>query len=117
MVQYADYNELVDILDASNIDNAYQDVMKMEKDRLKTINAVVKDYKESVADARQFANLPLGYIIFRISEVWMEIFKAVVDDPKKGWRVAAEADRPLYIGLTLIALSLFFYLVDIVQRA
>ena len=47
MLEYSEYKSLMDILDRSNTENSYQDLMKKEEKVLDTVNNVIKHYKDT----------------------------------------------------------------------
>jgi len=116
MIEYSEYKSLVDTLQESNMDTTYQEVMKKEAKVLDTINTVVKYYRDADIKENQFVNLPVHYVIFRFLNVWLEIYKDMVQGNVKTFDkfvgIFAKDDRLIYVGCMCILISALLFFVN-----
>lgn len=109
-IQYAEYKELVDILERSNPEHSYEDLMKKEEKVLDTVNNVVKYYTDFDSMNKEFINQRLSVIIHRFFSTWLDIIKDVLN--KQDLKTTfTKDDRIFYVGMMLILLSVFLYVV------
>ena len=118
MLEYSEYKNLIDTLEQSNHENTYQEVMQKESKTLDTINRAIKVYKDDKVEHKQFINAPISAVVFRFFNVWNELIKDLVTHGNNIQEVVAifnKEDRLVYIGITLIFLSILFYYVEITR--
>jgi hypothetical protein len=115
MLQYSEYKSLVEILEKSNNDGIYQELMDKEEKVLDTVNKVIQVYKDD--DIRKlkyknFLDYSIHEAIFKFFNVWVEMFKEIVAH-ENILDVIQKEDRLIYIGMMLIILSFCFYFTSI----
>ena len=109
-IQYAEYKELVDILERSNPEHSYQDLMKKEEKVLDTVNNIVKYYTDYDTKENEFINQRLSVIIHRFFTTWLEIFRDI-QNKQNIKTVFTKDDRMFYVGMMLMLVSVFLYIV------
>lgn len=114
MLEYSEYKALVDILDKSELDDTYKDLMKKEDRVLDTVNAVVNHYKEKRSDKKQFINMSIyeiyNLLFLEIPLMMMEMYKVkTIDDAVE---VFTKNSRLVYIGIILVILSIFLFFIE-----
>lgn len=113
MLDYSEYQSLLDILDKSELDNTYTDLIKKEESVLDTINAVVNNIQDKSYEKKQFIHISLyelyTFLFLEIPRIGIELgtatsFKDLMIIIFKGYRI-------IYIGMLLVMISffLFFY--------
>lgn len=115
MLEYSEYKSLVDILEKSDVSNAYEDLMKKEDNVLRTVNHVVKHIYDERAQNRQFVHHSL-YEIFMmfftdLPMMFLELMEVknyadVIKSLTKGHRL-------MLIALLFICISIFLFFIDI----
>ena len=108
MLEYSPYNELVETIERVNTEDTYQELMNKEEKVLDTINSVIKHYKDIDIKEKEFINLPLSLIVFKFFNTWINMFNDVIEGDVKDF--FNKEDRLLYIGVTLILLSITIYI-------
>jgi hypothetical protein len=109
-IQYSEYQSVVDLLNKSDQDSVYQDLMKKEDKTLDTINKVIKYYKDNDYKNKQFINMNFWEVILRFGDIWTEIYNDVSNTKKYDISLLSiflKEDRPIYIGVVLIVISIF----------
>lgn len=111
MLEYSEYKDLIDILQVSNHENTYQELMKKEEKTLDTVNNVVRQFRDKKVEETQFVNMPVAFVVNRFFNVWIEIWNEVLvaKTPKQILAILSKDDRLIYIGVTLIILSIMFF--------
>lgn len=114
MIEYSEYNSLVDILDKSEDDN-YTKLISKEKDVLNTINDVVKYYRDKDTKEYQFVNKPLIEIYLSFFNTFLDIFNDFINMDKNTniINIFTKNDRMIYIGILIIVISLFLFYIKI----
>ncbi len=112
-ISYSEYTSLVDILQKSDED-VYEEVMKKEKNVLSTIDHVVNHIKENDIKSDQFINLSLSHVVDKFLLLIPEIIKemSTVRSIQDLIKVISKEDRIIYIGIMLIIIALFIFLVE-----
>ena len=113
-IEYGEYKEIIDVLQRTNVEDNYQDLMAKEDKVLETVNTVVKYYRDEDIKDGEFINQGLGRVIVRFLDVWKEIMNDFTDVTRKktAYSILTEGDRLIYIGLTLIIVALFLFFVE-----
>jgi hypothetical protein len=109
-IQYSEYQSVVDLLNKSDQDSVYQDLMKKEDKTLDTINKVIKYYKDNDYKNKQFINMNFWEVILRFGDIWTEIYNDISNTKKYDVSLLSiflKEDRPIYIGVVLIVISIF----------
>lgn len=115
MLDYAKYEDVVDILSKSNHDSSYQELMGKEQNVLDTVNAVVKNYRDRHINNKEFINRS---IMENISRFWMDMnlmIKELLDivsfnDVPK---ILSKGERIIYFGCICIFLAVIFFFLEI----
>ena len=114
MLDYSEYKALVDILDKSEVDDTYKELMKKEDKVLDTVNAVVNHYREKRSDKKQFINMSIyemyNLLFLEIPLMMMEMYK--VKDINDIIEVLTKNSRLVYIGIILVILSIFLFFIE-----
>lgn len=112
-IEYGEYKQIVDILDRSNQDNVYQDLMNKEERTLDTINKVIKYYRDNDYRSKQFLHMNFMEMMIRFSEVWTEILNETTDHKMSLFTIFLHGDRPIYLGVLLVLVGLFTFFIII----
>ncbi len=104
MLEYSEYQDLVDILSRSNVENSYQDLMKTEDKVLDTVNSVVKYYKENKHD-QYFFNRKVIEIVLGFFDEWSKIIQEIING-KFTLSSILSINRTIYVGMMIIILAL-----------
>lgn len=104
MLEYSEYQDLVDILSRSNVENSYQDLMKKEDKVLDTVNSVVKYYKENKHD-QYFFNRKVIEIVLGFFDEWSKIIQEIING-KFTLSSILSINRTIYVGMMIIILAL-----------
>lgn len=113
MLEYSEYKSLVDILEKSDNNNTYEELMKKETATLDTVNAVVNHYRDRRIEDKQFVHMSL----YEIYNLFFLELPLVVRDIKAAKNmddaIAAlmKGNRPVYLGILLVAVSLLLFFV------
>lgn len=120
MLEYSEYKDLVDILQSSNQETTYQEVMSKETKVLDTLNSVIKNYRDDAVNTRQFINTPFAMIVNRFFNIWIDIFNDILNfkydkatSIKDFYSIFVKEDRLIYIGIFMIIISFIIYYIDI----
>lgn len=114
MLDYSEYKALVDILDKSELDETYKELMKKEDKVLDTVNSVVNHYKERKQAKKQFINMSIYEIYNLFFLEWplfiMDLYKVKkLDDFIV---VVSKGNRLIYIGVMLVLISFILFFVE-----
>jgi hypothetical protein len=114
MLEYGEYKALVDILDKSELDDTYKDLMKKEDRVLDTVNSVVNHYKEKRSDKKQFVNMSLyeiyNLLFLEVPLMMIEMYK--VETFEDFIVLFTKNNRLVYIGIILVILSTFLFFIE-----
>jgi hypothetical protein len=114
MLEYSEYKSLVDILEHSNPDTAYTDLMNKENKVLDTVNGVINHYKDKKVEEKQFIHMSLYEIynlfFLEMPEIMKELEKSQnVEDVMK---ILFLGKRVIYIGIMLVLISIILFFVN-----
>jgi len=117
MIEYSDYKSLVNILNESNKDNAYQDIMAKETKSLDTINNIIKYYRDNNIKQQEFINQSLYQVIYDFYNTMNQMFNEAFYIKKYNDIIIllTKDNRLIYLGILLIILSIFLYFIDITK--
>lgn len=112
-IEYGEYTEIIDIINRTNVEDSYQDLMKKEDKVLDTVNNVVKIYRDEDIKSGEFIHQGIDTIIYRFFDVW----KDIIDDftSNKNYKyldIITKDDRPIYIGISMMMIALFLFLIE-----
>lgn len=115
MLDYAEYKDVIEVLNRTSHDSTYQELVKKEDKVLDTVNAVVKSYRDKNITDKEFVNRSLSE---NISRFWMDMNLMVkeiisIDDISKIPSILTKSDRIIYIGFMCIALAVILFFVEI----
>lgn len=113
-IEYGEVKEILEIANRKNVDNAYEDLMSKESKVLETVSDVVKYYRDKDIKDGEFINQSISIIMERFVEVWVEIINGVASASsiKDILRVMSDKDHPIYIGITMVVIALFLFLIE-----
>lgn len=113
-IDYSEYKEVLDVVQRENVEDAYQDLMKKEKDVLQTVNNVVKYYRDKDINDGEFINQSISAISERLVGVWYEVITEIAsaDTLYDVITTITKKDHPIYLGISLVFIALFLFLVE-----
>lgn len=115
-IQYSEYKSVVELLNKSNQDTVYQDLMKKEDKTLDTINKVIKYYKDNDYKNKEFINISFWEAVMRFGDVWTELYTDLSNTKNYDMsiiRIIMKDDRPIYVGITIIIIALIMLFIMI----
>ena len=114
MLDYSEYKSIVEILGKSDLDNTYKDLIKKEEKVLDTVNTVVNYYKDRKAHHKQIIHMSLYEIYTLFFLEWpallVDLYK--VKTPSDVQKVLMKNNRPIYLGILMVMLSIIFFFVE-----
>lgn len=113
-IEYGAVKEILDIASRKDVDNSYQDLMNKEEKVLDAVSDVVKYYRDKDIKDGEFINQSLSIIAERFVEVWVEIINGIASASSLNdiIRVIGAKDHPIYIGITMVIIALFLFLIE-----
>ena len=113
-IEYSEVQEILEIANRKDVDNTYQDLMEKEEKVLSTVSDVVKYYRDKDIKDGEFINQSISVILERFVEVWVEVVNglASASSLQDLVKVMSEKDHPIYIGITMVILALFLFLIE-----
>lgn len=114
MLDYSEYKSLMDIVDKSDAESMYPDLMKKETKVLDTVNHVVNHYKDTNSQNSMFMHKSMYEIYNLFFLEWPVIMSELlkvksVDDVID---VLTKNDRLIYIGILLVLASFILFFVN-----
>jgi len=114
MLDYSEYSSLVDVLEKTNLDDSYQQLMKKETKVLDTINNVIEQKKTTITHRREFLHMSLTEIytlmFLEIPEFVKELnMVSSLDDVMKA---IFKGHRVIYIGIFMVLAGVFLFFID-----
>lgn len=112
-ISYSEYQSFIDTL-AKSDEQTYEELMSKEKEVLNTVNNVVNTIKSRDSNASQFENMSVSYVAQKLFIIWPEILKDLMlaKTPDQFWLALSKEDRIIYVGISLIILALFIFLIE-----
>lgn len=114
MLDYSEYKSLVDILDKSELDETYKELINKEDKVLDTVNAVVNHYKDKKAERKMFLHMSLNeiYKMFFLEwpGLWMDLTR--VKTTKDVADAFLKNNRVIYLGIVCVVVALILFFVD-----
>ncbi len=113
-IEYGEVKEILEIANRKNVDDSYQELMSKEGKVLETVSDVVKYYRDKDIKDGEFINQSISIIMERFVEVWIEIINGVASASSihEILRVMGDKDHPIYIGITMVVIALFLFLIE-----
>lgn len=125
-LEYMEYESVLNLLnETSNLygieDNVYQELMKKESKTLDTINNVIKYYKDNDYKNKEFITMNFWEVLIRFNDIWLEIWNDIsttnisgnINDTISFGSILMKNDRPIYIGILVIIISMFMWFIII----
>jgi hypothetical protein len=113
-IDYGEYKAILAVAERRNVEDAYQDLMQKEDEVLHTVNEVVRYHRDTDIKGGEFVQQDISSIIHRFLEVWREIIENITS--ARSWNDVVSAvgngDHPIYLGMTLIVIALFLFLIE-----
>lgn len=114
MLEYSEYKDIMSILDRSNNDSTYSDLMKKETKVLDTINTVVKEYKDRNISSNEFLSRSIS---INIALFWQDmnlLIKELFDiqDISDIPNIFIKGERVIYFGFICIFLSIILFFIE-----
>lgn len=115
MLEYSEYKSLVDILQKSDVSNAYEELMKKEENVLRTVNHVVKHVRDQKIEERQFVHHTLYEIFMMFFTELPIMFREFLDVKSLDdfMKSVTKGNRMMLIAILFICISLFLFFIDI----
>lgn len=113
-IEYAEYKEVLNVLNRTNVEDSYQDLMKKEENTLKTVNNVIKYYRDKDIQDGEFIYQNINTILTRFLDVWNDILNDLVSAKGvQGYKNAVfKEDRIIYIGISLVIIGFILFLLE-----
>lgn len=113
-IDYSEYKEVLDVVQRENVEDAYQDLMKKEKDVLQTVNNVVKYSRDKDISDNEFVNQSISAIAERLVGAWYEIITDIASASSIHdiFHTISIKDHPIYLGMTLVFIAMFLFLIE-----
>lgn len=113
-IEYAQYKEVLGVVNRTNVEDSYQDLMAKESEVLETVNNVVKYYRDNDIHGSEFVHHDISRILNRLPEVWKETIDGLVkvSSYKDFMDLVTAKDHMIYLGLSLIILALFLFFIE-----
>jgi len=114
-----EYSKLTNLLQNKTLskDEIYLELINKEKNALTTINRVVDHEQKKQYDDSLFYNMPLLTILALFINTWRNIFLELMTmhhfDIGMLYEVFSKKDRKIYVGLMLLFITFFMYVIDI----
>lgn len=118
IAEYSKLLNLIDDNDHKNNSDVYTQLMDKEKNAITVVNRVVDHEQSKNEESSMFYNMSLLSIVAVFANTWKNIFLelAVIRDftnIMNVWDVFTKKGRKIYVGLMLVCIAFFIYLVDI----
>jgi hypothetical protein len=105
-LEYTEYKSVVELINQSDQDKVYQELMGKETKTLDTINKVIKYYNDNDYKNKEFVNMSFWELVIRFGDIWGEMYNDLLKN-KNILEIFMKNDRPIYIGILLIIISIF----------
>lgn len=117
-LEYGEYKNLIDLLEQSNHERTYEEVMNKEDKVLDTMNNVIKFYNDDVVSQKQIINQPVLFVVKRFFSVWTDIINdlTTVKDFQSLLDIFVKDGRLVYIGIMLVILSIILYYIELTMN-
>lgn len=117
----AEYSKILNLIDENDnrgSTDVYSQLIDKEHNAINVVNRVVDNEKNKKEDAFLFYNMTLLSIVAVFANTWKNIFLelAVIRDYKNVmsiWDVFNKKGRKIYVGMMLVFIAFFIYLVDV----
>jgi hypothetical protein len=114
-IEYGEYKEILDIVQRTNVEDSYQDLMGKETKVLDTVNKVVKFHRDEDIKSGEFIYQDMTTTFTRFFDVWKEIiddYTVVGNKNKSMIEIFTSGDRPIYVGISLMIVGLILFFVE-----
>jgi len=116
MLEYGDYKSLLNVIQQSNQDNTYQELIGKEDRVLDTVNRVINFYRDEDAKENEFINYTISQAVYKFFNVWIEMFNEIMNNNGKNIiETVTKDDRLIFIGIMCILISVSLYYVQITK--
>lgn len=114
MLEYSEYKSIIDILDKSELDDSYKDLMKKEDKVLDTVNHVVNSYNDKKIKRKQFIHMSLYEIYNLFFLEWPSFMKDVTKATSLNdvFKLMIKNNRIIYLGCILVFVSFILFFID-----
>lgn len=114
MLDYSDYTSIIDVLEKSNLDETYKDLIAKETSVLETVNNIVNYDKTSKAKDKQFIHMSLNeiYTLMFLEIPLMTKELSVCRSFEDILRVIFKGHRIIYLGILLVLISILLFFVE-----
>lgn len=114
MLDYSEYTSLVDVLEKTELDDSYKELMKKETKVLDTINNVIEQKKTTINRRGEFLHMSLTEIYTLMFLELPQLFKELntvssLDDVMKA---IFKGHRIIYIGIFMVLGGVFLFFLD-----
>jgi hypothetical protein len=113
-LDFSNYESLLEVLQKSDPENAYNDLMTKEDKVLGSVNAIVNEHKARKSNESQFLHMSL----YQIYNIFFLEFRAILKelpkakDLKDYVNIFMAGDRIIYIGVFFVILSVLIFFID-----
>ena len=111
---FMDYNNFKKLLDKSNPDHLYEELMKKEERLLQTMNRVVDYSNKKELESKEFVNMPVkdASSNFMLGVIAMINDLTKVKDGQQLMQIVMTTERIIYIGIILVIISMFLFFIQ-----
>jgi hypothetical protein len=118
-LEYGEYKNLIDLLEQSNHERTYEEVMNKEEKVLDTMNNVIKFYNDDAVSQKQIINQPILFVVKRFFSVWTDIINDLtkITSFQSFLDVFIKDGRLVYIGAMFVILSIILYYIELTENS
>lgn len=108
-----EYKDLLGLLNKSNRDDVYVELMKKEKDLLDVVNRIANSPLSKQPEPFLY-NLSIVDLVIKLIATWKTIIEELFVYKNYNIKhVFWNGERKIYIGITLVIVALFLFFVDV----
>jgi len=114
MLEYSEYESIVDILEKGDMDETYKTLIKKEDKVLDTVNAVVNHYKDKQYKKNMFMHSSLTelYNLFFLEWPLFARDLSKAQNLSEYLNAFLVNNRPLYIGIMCVLVGVFLFFIQ-----
>jgi hypothetical protein len=115
MLDYAEYKEVLDILNRTDHKNTYTDLRGKEEKILDTVNSVARSYRDFTIRNKEFISRGIQE---NITLFWLDmglLVREIIDltDIAQLKKILLKGDRVIYYGCIFIFMGVIFFFLEI----
>lgn len=114
MLDYSDYNSIIDVLEKADLDNTYKELISKENKVLDTVNNLVRHKEKLSSERKQFIHMSLyeiyNLLFLELPKMGKELEKT--KNLEEMMQVFFKGHRVIYIGIIMVLISIFLFFVE-----